>query len=129
VVAFIAKGFCHAFDSKVIALRGPRGEDNLTGRSSDGRSDLAAALLNRCSGGPSEGMAIAGGVAKIAGEKREHFFQHTWIHGSSGVVIQIDRKLHRGGGMSVAAHLALILLKGGAWIQEEIKKPASELAG
>jgi len=31
--------------------------------------------------------------------------------------------------MSVAAHLALILLKGGAWFQEEIKMPASELAG
>src|SRR5262249_34470871 len=80
-------------------------KDNLLGRGADCIGDLAAGHLHGRSGLPAESVTAAGGVAELGGKKRQHGFQHPWVEGRSGVIIQIDRKRDGWGRIAVTAHV------------------------
>ena len=53
------------------------------------------ALLDRFLGLPSERMVAARRVAELLGEVRHHRLEHPRIDGRRGVIVHVDRKLHR----------------------------------
>ena len=85
----------HALEARLSDSVAPRGEDDLLVRRADQRGHLRARLLDRRLGLPAEGVVARRGVAEVLPQVGQHRLQHARIERGRGVVVHVDRELHR----------------------------------
>lgn len=90
-----ARGFDHALEGEVVALRGAGGEDDFLGQTSDELRHLGAGRFDGLFGSPSEGVAAARRVAVDRREEWHHRVEDARIELRGGVVVEIDGEIHR----------------------------------
>src|SRR6185437_3318407 len=95
VVALCAISVGHAFDCEIVAFGCAGSEYNLLRRSADQFCDLFTSGVYRLAGLPSEGMAVAGGIAEFAREVRQHGLKHLRVKWRGGVVIEVRSEERR----------------------------------
>jgi hypothetical protein len=84
-----------AFDRQVIRLGGAGREDDLVRLHVQAAGDGRARLLDGVERTGTERVPRARGVAEHLHEVGRHRLEDAPIHGSGGVAVQIDGKLHR----------------------------------
>jgi hypothetical protein len=86
--------FDRALERQIVRFGGAAREDHVARRGPGKVRNLPAGHLHRALRFPSVGVAAAGGVTEFRSEIGQHESQHTLIHGSGCVVIQIHRCSH-----------------------------------
>ena len=84
------EGLRDAEEGQVVRLGRSAGEDDLPRSGVNQGRHRFPGLLHRLLGPPAEGVASAGGVSELPGEKGEHRLQHFGIDRSGGLVIHVD---------------------------------------
>jgi hypothetical protein len=86
-----AAGFCgrgRPTDGYVAGLGSAGGEDDLVGFRADEPRDLSAGLVDRLTGSLAE-RVVAGGVAVLLRQVRQHGVEHLGVDWSGGVVVEV----------------------------------------
>ena len=94
VIAFVPISIGNAFDRQIVRLRRTAGNNDLLCRRADQFGDLLPRRIDSGLRFPAERVAFARRIAKALGEIGQHRFQHPWIDGRGGVIIQIYRCLY-----------------------------------
>ncbi|OPZ14237.1 MAG: hypothetical protein BWZ10_01951 [candidate division BRC1 bacterium ADurb.BinA364] len=84
-----------ALQRQIVGFGGAGGPDDLPGIGADQRGDLLARLFDQGLGLPAECVRAAGGVAIRLGETRQHLRQNARIDRRRGVIVHINRAVHR----------------------------------
>ena len=85
----------HALQSQVVRLGGTAGEDDLVGLRPDEGGHLGTRLLDRRLGPPAECMVARSGVPEVLPQVGEHRLEHARVERGRGMVVHVDRKVHR----------------------------------
>ena len=80
-----------SFDRQIIRFSRAARKNNLLRIRTDQRSNLSPGRLHRYFAFPPVSMTPGVRISEMAQQIRQHRVEHTWIHGSRGLLIQVQR--------------------------------------
>lgn len=85
-------------DDHVVAFGGSAGKDDILRSSADQFRNVLSGLVNGALGLPPVSVRPAVGVSVLLREERQHLVEHSRVHGSRSLHVEVDRPALRLGG-------------------------------